>query len=428
MARREFKGAAVPTRLTTGIGAGDTSFTINSNSGWPTGGANGPFTVILEPDVDGKEEVVLVGNQSGGSCTSVTRGVGDTSPTTHAAGADGSVIHGVCRFDPDEANRHINVVTDDDHTQYMKADGTRHDLTARHAFGGALGTRPVPVAIGTALAAGTGAQAAAGDHVHVLGNGSINSNNFFTAGVIGPGRLAAGAIDSAGMFAAGIVNAAALGADSVGSSELAPAAIDDILLFGGTVRGTIVTGTNPGAVGAGVMWINTTKRACLIRNAANTGWEVMNAWGPSIPYTPTLSGFTIGAGSNEARYSRHGSDIIAHGRVVIGAGGTTSATLFQIGLPTPAADYSATMGEFYFHGGARGTDVSPGGNYAAVGLVMSGDDVGSPFGRDRITAFATAGQGGWNNTTPFTWDGGSADRFTWFATYEPASYQDANYE
>jgi hypothetical protein len=425
MARREFKGAAVPTRLLAGIGAGDTSFGLVSNAGWPTGGANGPFTVILDPDVPGKEEVVLVNNQSAGNCTTVTRGVGDTTAVAHAVGSDGSVIHGTCRLDADEANRHINNITDDNHTQYMMTDGTRHDLTARHSAGTVVPTA-VPVAIGTGLAEGAGTTLARSTHVHTIGVGAINLNTMFAAGVIGPGKLAAGAIDSAGMFAAGIVNAAALGADSVGSSELAPAAIDDITLFGSNLRPTIVAATNPGAVGAGVMWINTTKRATLIRDAANTGWEVMNAWGPSIPYTPTLTNFTVGAGANEARYRRHGSTIIADGFIQFGPGATTNANLFTIGLPVAAADYSSTMGSFYYHGAARGTD-TPNANWAGVGLVLSGDSPGAPFTRTGITAIATGGQIGWNNTVPFTWDGSANDSFSWFVEYEPATYSDANY-
>ena len=269
MARRQYKGNAVPTRLTAPMGPGDTSFAVNSSSGWPTGGANGPFSVILNPDESGVEEHVLVANQAGGNCTGVTRGIGDTTAVAHSIGADGTVIHGTCRLDYDEANRHLNVTTDDDHTQYMLTAGGRHDLIARHTAGTVVPTA-APVAIGTALAEGGGGLLARSTHVHTVGAGALNNANMFVAGTIPAGILAAGAISSAGMFAAGIVNDTALGADSVGSSELKNAAIDDIALYGGNLRPTIVAAANPGAVGAGIMWINTTKRATLIRNAANT--------------------------------------------------------------------------------------------------------------------------------------------------------------
>lgn len=224
MARREYKGNAIPTRLTAPIGAADTSFSINNNSGWPTGGANGPFSVILEPDVAGKEEHVLVGAQSGGNCTSVTRGYGDTTGTTHGVGADGSVIHGTTKNDYDEANRHINDTTLDEHTQYMKADGTRHDLSARHTYGAALGARPTPVAVGTALAAGSGAQAAAGDHVHIIGAGAINATTLFAAGAFGAvGDISS--IDCADTAAAGASIKPADAAHQHAFSVVAPVAL-----------------------------------------------------------------------------------------------------------------------------------------------------------------------------------------------------------
>lgn len=56
----------------------------------------------------------------------------------------------------------------DDHTQYMLASGSRHDLTGRHTFGAALGTPAAAStsALGDAAAAGTAAGPARADHVH----------------------------------------------------------------------------------------------------------------------------------------------------------------------------------------------------------------------------------------------------------------------
>ena len=433
MARRHYAGAAVPTRLGTGIGTGDTSFTLNSNAGWPTGGANGPFSVILDPDTP-SEEHVTVANQAGGNCTGVTRGVGDTSAKTHSVGSDGSVIHGTYKADYDEANRHINDTTIDEHTQYMKTDGTRHDLTARHAYGGALGTRPTPVAIGTALSAGSGAQAAAGDHVHIVGAGALNNANMFVANTIPAGILQTGAISASAMFAAGVVNDAALGADSVGSSELKDASIDALALFGGTplLNPIIVSATDPGAVGANRVWLNTTaaKRALLCRNAGNSAWEVINTFGPGVDYTPTLFNFSIGTapngGFNYARYRRHGRSIIVDGFCRFGTDSPALSGRIGIALPHAAANLSASKAnEFFFHAAARAVDIAPSGfAYGGVGIIGVGTVTNQP---DRVDFFATAGGVAWNATTPFSWNGGDNDRFSWFAEYEAANAEDTNY-
>lgn len=176
MPRREYKGAAVPTRLGAGIDAVATSFSINDATGWPTGGANGPFFVTIDPGLS-TEERVLVGSRSGTTLSSVTRGVDDTLASSHAAGADGTVIHSDSATDNNEANEHINITTLDHHTQYMKTDGTRHDLTARHSAGTVVPTAaPTTIlAQDTSAAEGSGVNLARATHVHGIATGTPSS-------------------------------------------------------------------------------------------------------------------------------------------------------------------------------------------------------------------------------------------------------------
>jgi hypothetical protein len=415
MARRENKGAAVSTTLSAGIDAAVTAFNIDSSSGWPTGGANGNFFATLDPDTP-NEERVLVGAQAGGACTSVLRGQDNNTAKTHATGA--VVIHSSAAVDYDEANRHINVTTDDNHTQYMKTDGTRHDLTARHP-GGTVVPTAIPVAVGTALAEGGGTNLAKSTHVHVLGAGSINTANMFAAGIVDATAIGAGAVGSS-----------ELGTDSVIAGKIADLAIDDENLFIAGLTPIIVSGSNPGAVGAGRVWLNTTaaKYCLMVRNAANTGWDVMTAM-VDLGYVPTYPGmFAVGNAVHFARYTRFGPKVIANGYFRIGS--TTSfAGLTNLAISTPVAakDLDAFVGypgtgtaEFFSHAASRGTTGS--GVFAAVGIVPQ---AGASKALDRMNFFATAGSAAWSQTVPASWAAG--DRFSWFVEYEPASLEDPNY-
>jgi len=242
---RDYAGGAVDTTITAGINATDLSISIASATGWPSGGAAGPFFVIVDYDVAGKEKIE-VASRTGTTLTIASvgkRGVDGTSAAAHSSGA--KIRHCFTAQDADEANRHLADPTLDHHTQYMKADGTRHDLTARHTAGtvvptavpGAIApddsaaegvagtlarsdhrhsivaavagtispddtaaegvatsfarsdhrhaiTAGTPVAVGTALAEGAGTGFARDNHVHTVGSGAINNSNMFAAGVV----------------------------------------------------------------------------------------------------------------------------------------------------------------------------------------------------------------------------------------------------
>ena len=121
MTRREYAGAAKPTQLDADINATAASFSIRNSSGWPTG-ATGPFAVVINRG-KADEEKALVTSRSGSTLTGVTRGYDSTSGVAHSSGA--TIEHVATAVDLDEANAHINDTAVDDHTQYLNT--TRHD-------------------------------------------------------------------------------------------------------------------------------------------------------------------------------------------------------------------------------------------------------------------------------------------------------------
>lgn len=175
MAIRDYKGNAKPTTLSGGILATSTSFAIDDNTGWPTGGANGKFYVTFDPDGP-LEETILASSQSAGTVSVLLadRGVDDTAPADHTAGT--VVIHSYSATDAREANRHKFNTVDDDHTQYMLSAGGRHDLTARHSAGTVVPTAAaVAAAVGASATEGAGVNLARATHTHSFATGAPSS-------------------------------------------------------------------------------------------------------------------------------------------------------------------------------------------------------------------------------------------------------------
>lgn len=85
--RRDHRGAATTALLTGGMSPSDTTFSISTNIGWPTGSV-GPFFVVVDPGT-GSEEKILVASQSTSVCTVASggRGVDNTIAKTHAVNA-----------------------------------------------------------------------------------------------------------------------------------------------------------------------------------------------------------------------------------------------------------------------------------------------------------------------------------------------------
>lgn len=120
--RLEHQGAAPATGLQAGMGPADTSFTLLSGTGYPTGAGGKLFWLVIDPGTP-QEEKILCSARSGTTVTVNSgplggRGGDGTSPTSHAPGTT-NVQHIFPAIEADDANRHVYVTTDDDHTQYL---------------------------------------------------------------------------------------------------------------------------------------------------------------------------------------------------------------------------------------------------------------------------------------------------------------------
>lgn len=108
--RHEHVGGAVSTTLSASMSAGDTSFTIANNTGWPTG-AVGTFYVVLDVGT-ASEEKVLCSTQSAGTVGVAGGGRGADGTTAKAhLGTTGTVRVCWTAQEADEVNAHAAAST-----------------------------------------------------------------------------------------------------------------------------------------------------------------------------------------------------------------------------------------------------------------------------------------------------------------------------
>jgi hypothetical protein len=390
MARRHFKGNAIATHLASPITDSANTFTIDNPTGWPTGGANGPFTAILDADLP-SEEHVLVANQAAGVCTGVTRGIGDTVGVAHSVGPDGTVFHGVCKLDYDEANQHINDTAQDHHTQYLN--------TARHA--GILHSQAMldVNSVGAAqiisdavtqselapLAVGTPELIDASVTLAKLAGNSVDSSKIVDLSIVA-GDIANSTI-TAGKLAVNTLTANEIAAGAITASELGNGAVAETADI---VDGIITlakfaseAGTNYGGAGAGAVG----------------------------PWTNTILGT---GGLTYARYYKLGRLVIVFAGIQLGTGGDFSGPM-ALNLPFNAASIS----------GFGGSDAAVGGFVATrawnqlTSVRVSGTGV---ISTTQALNFVAAFQAStWSFDQPFDWsDAGSGSKLQLLAVYEAA--------
>ena len=104
MARREYKGAATPTTITSTITNSATSITITDATNWPTGS----FSFVIDPGLSG-EEKILATSRTGTTVNITTRGYDNTTASSHNAGAITYPVPTAVDFD--EANAHTTAST-----------------------------------------------------------------------------------------------------------------------------------------------------------------------------------------------------------------------------------------------------------------------------------------------------------------------------
>lgn len=390
MPRYHILGGAKVTVLTGGtLGPTGTSFDVQDPSGWPTGGANGKFWVIINPGRS-NEEHLLANARSGSTITLASvadRGLDGTVAGTHDS--DSVIQHGFTGVESNDANRHIFDTTADDHTQYMRTDGTRHDLTTRHAVGTVVpaGT-PGSIAIGDTVNAGAAATAARADHRH-------------------------GAPSFAAPVSIGTANAAGAAATLPRSDhvhDIGAGAIDSATLFGSGLLPLFASTASPGAVANGV-WLDTDDRILKVRNAANSAWEHWLDFSYKT-WVPTLTTFNLGTGTKYGVYTQLGQTTICWFGFTIGAGASSAAEVLTLTLPVASVDPSQPdfnwigAGRLFKPGGG-------GGRFASIGIINSSTAPGT------IQSFATAGQDPWDNDSPVApWTEGTI--FNGFAVYRSA--------
>ena len=392
--RRSYSDSATPTALTSGINATDLLITIDDPSGWPGGGAGGPFFACIGRETSSPELIEVesrTGNQLTVASTS-KRGINGTGASTWAAGTTIEHVH--TAQDADEANAHVTDTNRDDHTQYLNS--------ARHAS--VTHTQPM------------------------LGSDSVGSAQI-QAGAVGASELASSAVTTV-KIQDGAVTGQKIASAAVDTAHLANGAVGIDKLDSGSVNQSKiavnlalvhVAATEPTSSANGRLWFDTANRVLKVRNATDDGWEELaspgvyaaakalnEAW---VDYTPTVGGIF---GDQETlikwgRYKRFGTTAIVEGGFVLdGSHGVTGTITFS--LPFPLKPYGPSDTGRWLSG-ARGTDVG-GGSWASIGTVVPTTD------DDTIVNFATAGSQAWGQEVPFPWNGGNGDRMDFFIVGE----------
>jgi hypothetical protein len=171
------------------------------------------------------------------------------------------------------------------------------------------------------------------------------------------------------------------------------------------------TASDPGAVGNGKLWFDTTTRQIKVRNAADSGWDIYGEKiTPWTDYVPTLTNVTLGTGGIKyGRYWRVGKTVVGIAGFRLGTGGNVTGSV-TITLPSTAAFIGTDMvGNAEWLAGGRASVSGASGRFAGIGRVTDGAPT-------VITQVATGGSGGWDATYPFDWTSG--DLAALFFMYE----------
>jgi hypothetical protein len=101
--RKQYLGGAVQTTITGTIDDNDTSITIATTTGWPSGAT--PFVVTVDVNLATEESMLVT--RSGSTLTVVERGYDGTTAQAHTSG--GPIIHSFDAHSADQANRLANL-------------------------------------------------------------------------------------------------------------------------------------------------------------------------------------------------------------------------------------------------------------------------------------------------------------------------------
>ncbi len=179
--RKEWTGNAVAAHFTAQMTVGAMTCSIDNATGWPVGSF--PFVAIANKGTV-KEQKILFSGRSGTTLTVSASPAGRAWDGTTAAQHEigDTLDHAIDADTMSDFSRHIYDTGSDDHTQYLNI--ARHDVTARHAFGAALGTPGTPVDVTTTAAAGAAGGPARSDHQHKLAAGVAGAGLVLNAGAL----------------------------------------------------------------------------------------------------------------------------------------------------------------------------------------------------------------------------------------------------
>jgi hypothetical protein len=164
-----------PTELVTTISSNTTDIEIVSSTGFPSV----PFTIGIDRGTI-NQEVCLVTAVSGNYFT-VIRGWDGAISVAHAVNAIVEMTS--VAQDWNDANSHITNVTRDDHLNYLRTDGIRHNNFNLHQVGTSINTGiPANSNFGDDPSMGVSINLARADHVHA--REQIDSSLLFTVGMI----------------------------------------------------------------------------------------------------------------------------------------------------------------------------------------------------------------------------------------------------
>ena len=370
---RKYAGAAVLAHVTGSMTAGSPggggTFTVDDDTGYPV---TGKFPVVISRG-NSDEEKILVASRSGTTFTVSSRGYDGTSAQSHSAQA-------TCELALDAVS--INLMVD--HVDDIEADphstkllnNTRHDVTARHTFGAALGTPTTPAAVvaNQAGSAGVGSIPPRQDHTHA---GPVTGSpvSVSTANSAGSGTalalanhvhdIANGALDAAALFGAGVVDSAALASNSV---------------IAGKVAAGGVSATN--------------QLADAIVTLAKFASEASTSFSPS---TFAAAGtFSLGTGGTSyGHYFKLGRIVVLWVGFAMASDGNLIGTLtipLPVAMRTAGADNQRGFAAARAQGGASNV-------FSGTGVVLSG--------ASQVNNIFMAGAGAeWDTTTPFNWGSG----------------------
>lgn len=186
-----YAGGAQQAVLDGGITSSSTAFQVSLTTGWPNT-AIGPFVAGIDAGTASFEKVQIAAYDGSGNCSGVVRGYDGTTAILHVQGATIQPMWDAVSAEDD--NQHIYSLIRDDHEQYL-TDG-RHDVTARHTFGAALGSPGTPTSVigNVTSAIGSASGPAHSDHVHAGIAGTPTTGTTWVTGsnILGSSTTATG--------------------------------------------------------------------------------------------------------------------------------------------------------------------------------------------------------------------------------------------